>query len=213
MVGQKAAVRLVVSAVARARAGLQEANRPIAALLLYGPPGAAGFWEGARSAWVWSLAHVGSLGLGLATRCVGIGFGVLVCLGLSGVFVGALRVWSSGSLGPGRFSGKQDQSNAASIPNAMQRRPAAEVQAVNIHAPFIFDMGSLEGMWELFHEQTGRPGSLPRAVLQHRLGFRSRLAVPEAGVGKTSLASALAETWLGSRRALIRVEPCLHRWL
>jgi hypothetical protein len=27
-----------------------------------------------------------------------------------------------------------------------------------------------------------------------------------AGVGKTSLATALAETWLGSRRALVRVD-------
>eukprot|EP00913_Durusdinium_trenchii_P001827 g1693.t1 len=37
--GQRAAVQMVVTAVARAKAGLQETHRPIASLLLYGPPG------------------------------------------------------------------------------------------------------------------------------------------------------------------------------
>eukprot|EP00438_Fugacium_kawagutii_P025129 Skav208283 [mRNA] locus=scaffold897:1743:12563:+ [translate_table: standard] len=41
--GQRAAVRMVSSAVARAKAGLQEEHRPIASLLLYGPPGTTGF--------------------------------------------------------------------------------------------------------------------------------------------------------------------------
>ena len=37
--GQRAAVQMVATAVARAKAGLQETHRPIASLLLYGPPG------------------------------------------------------------------------------------------------------------------------------------------------------------------------------
>ena len=37
--GQRSAVRMVATAVARAKAGLQEEHRPIASLLLYGPPG------------------------------------------------------------------------------------------------------------------------------------------------------------------------------
>ncbi|CAE7420740.1 clpC [Symbiodinium natans] len=41
--GQRAAVRLVAAAVARARVQLQELRRPIASLLLYGPPGVPGF--------------------------------------------------------------------------------------------------------------------------------------------------------------------------
>ncbi len=59
-------------------------------------------------------------------------------------------------------------------------------------------------------KKTLKPWSLPSelsSVFHFLKPFdRSDVIIVATGVGKTSLATALAETWLGSRRALVRVD-------